>query len=137
MHLHNVVPHTLTAVQQALRVVTIAFLHRACCCCCLLIPLAKVLADAFGQGSGSHLCSMPLITQPAAPRASYLRSGRMQPFNPFSIGVQALVSTISRENRGHPFWEGRGVSVAEMGAWLWQFLRLDKRNSPTTYIAVW
>ena len=125
------VPHTLTAVQQALRVVTIAFLHRACCCCCLLIPLAKVLADAFGQGSGSHLCPMPLITQPAALRASYLRSGRMQPFNPFSIGVQALVSTISRENRGHPFWEGRGVSVAEMEAWLWQFLRLDKRNSPT------
>ena len=112
--------------------VTIAFLHRSCCCCCLLIPLAKVLADAFGQGSGSHLCSMPLITQPAALRASYLRSGRMQLFNPFSIGVQALVSTISRENRGHPFWEGRGVSVAEMEAWLWQFLRLDKRNSPTT-----
>ena len=54
--------------------VTIAFLHRACCCC-LLIPLAKVLADAFGQGSGSHLCSMPLITQPAALRAPICGQG--------------------------------------------------------------
>ena len=63
--------------------------------CCLLIPLAKVLADAFGQGSGSHLCPMLLITQPAALQASYLRSGRMHPFNPQSIAVHASVQPLA------------------------------------------
>ena len=80
--------------QEVLNVVTVAFLHRARCCC-LLIPLAKVLADAFGQGSGSHLCPMLLITQPAALQASYLRSGRMHPFNPQSIAVHASVQPLA------------------------------------------
>ena len=105
----------LTAAQEVLNVVTVAILHRARRCC-LLIPLAKVLADAFGQGSGSHLCRMLLITQPAALQASYLRSGRMHPFNPQSIVVHASLQTLAAiAEEGSSFLGGPGCQRSCLG----------------------
>ena len=83
--------------EDVLNVVTVAFR------CCLLIPLAKVLADAFGQGSGSHLCPMLLITQPAALLSAAVRKDA--PIQ--SPAVHALLQPLAIAGGGSSFLGGR------------------------------